>query len=96
MIRYALSPLALQDLADIWEYIARDSSEAADSVVVKIRQEVRKLAELPRLGHWRDDLPFDDLRAWRVYSFLIIYRIADDELQVVRIIHGSQDLPNTL
>jgi toxin ParE1/3/4 len=91
---YVLSALAEQDLADIWDYIAHDNIVAADRVVIKIRQEVRKLAEMPGMGHHRPDLPDPALRAWKVYSYLIVYNAEKDPLEVVRIIHGMRDIPD--
>jgi len=96
MRQYVLSPLAERDLIDIWNYVALDSPDAADRVLLKLRDELRKLAANPGLGHWRPDLPVSDLRVWTVYSYLIIFRFTADDLQVIRIIHGSRDLPNTL
>ena len=51
-----------------------------------------RLAEMPGLGHERDDLADDVLRAWVVYSYLIIYRPDTTPLQIVRIISGYRDV----
>ena len=96
MRRYVLSLLAEQDLIGIWNNIALDSPDAADRVLEAIEDELRKLATNPGIGHWRTDLPSDDLRAWTIYSYLIIFRSTAEELEGARIIHGSRHLPNIL
>jgi plasmid stabilization system protein ParE len=70
MSEFLLSPAARLDLLDIWEYIARDSVEAADRVIEKIHSEMRELARQPGLGHFRRDLAGEPLRFWRVYTYL--------------------------
>lgn len=91
---YVLSPAAERDLEEIWEYIAQDSVLAADRVIGKIREGVRKVAAMPTMGHHRDDLPDPTLRVWTVYSYLIIYQPDVDPIAVVRIVQGMRDIPN--
>lgn len=45
-----------------------------------------------RAGHLRDDLADEDLRVLTVYSYLVIYRLAGGLLQIVRVLHGHQDI----
>ena len=95
MSRYILSRLAERDLDEIWLYIAEDSVEAADKVIEKIRDAMRKLAEMPGMGHRRDEFSADDVRVWSVYSYLIVYRLVPDRpIQVARVINGMRDLSN--
>ncbi|MDQ3441052.1 MAG: type II toxin-antitoxin system RelE/ParE family toxin [Planctomycetota bacterium] len=91
---YVLSPLAEQDLQEIWDYIAQDSADQADRVILAIRKGVRLAAEMPGIGHHREDLPDPSLRVWTVYSYLIIYKPETEPLEVVRIIHGQHHIPD--
>lgn len=93
MIDYEFSPLAEQDLYDIWATIALDNRTAADKVLRKIREAVRRLAEHPGIGHRREDFGNEAPRVWTVYSYLIVYRPDTNPLQVVRIVHGAQEMP---
>lgn len=68
------TPQARRDLLEIWEYIAKDSLDAADRVASAIEDAVRLLAELPGIGHTRTDVSDPRYRFWRVYSYLIAYR----------------------
>ena len=93
---FEFSPLAEQDLQEIWDYIAADSEDQADRVILAIRRGVRLVAEMPGIGHHRDDLPDPSLRVWTVFSYLIIYKPDTDPLEVVRIVHGKRYLPDIL
>ena len=92
MTRYLLAPLAKRDLQEIRDYIAKDSTTAARRVVRELRAAMEGLVEMPGKGHLREDLG-DDLRAWVVYSYLIIYRPETRPLQVVRVVSGYRDVP---
>jgi plasmid stabilization system protein ParE len=54
--QFVLSPEARDDLREIRGYIARDSSEAAQRVLTELRTAMRRLAEMPQMGHLREDL----------------------------------------
>jgi plasmid stabilization system protein ParE len=87
-----LSPQARQDLHEIWEYIARDNIDAADALRDRIYNAIRRLEEMPGMGHGREDLADETLRVWAVRSYLIIYRPTARPLQVVRILSGYRDI----
>ena len=53
---YILSVDAELDLDEIWEYIARDSPDAADRWIAKLFDEFDSLAQRPGMGHKREDL----------------------------------------
>ncbi len=71
---YLLSAPAAADLHDIHEWIAQDDPAAATSVLRDLREAMRRLAQMPGLGHARDDLADETLRVWTVHSYLVIYR----------------------
>jgi len=80
------------DLAEIWEYIARDSPENATRFVRGIRETCNAtLAYNPRIGRRRADLA-PRLRSFVVQDYVILYRPIDDDVEVVRVLHGSRDI----
>ncbi len=87
-----VAPEAERDIDSIWDYIASDNLDAADRVRNQIKAEIRKLADQPGIGHSRQDLPDRRYRAWKIYSYLIIYRFDAGELLIVRVIHGARDI----
>ena len=94
-MKLRIAPRADADLDAIWDYIARDNQRAADRVEDDLHSAMRMLAEYPGIGHTRPDVP-SGYRFWRVYSFLIVYRIDGDALVVVRVIHGSREIRRQL
>jgi plasmid stabilization system protein ParE len=57
---------------------------------------MRRLAEMPELGHFREDLADEPLRFWPVHSYLIIYRPDRKPLEVVRVLSGYRDIAELL
>lgn len=92
MSRYLLSPEAKADLAELADYIALDSPDAALRVVRELRAAAQKLATTPGLGHRRLDLAPEPLRFWQVYSFLIVYRPDRRPLEIVRVLRAARDV----
>ena len=92
MSKFVLTPRARLDLLNIWNHIAEDSTEAADKVRNKIRDALRLLADMPGIGHEREELADSSHKCWTVFSYVIVYRWKTKPLQIVRIVHGSRDL----
>src|SRR5437870_1099570 len=90
---FILSPEAREDLLDIWEYVARDSIDAADRLRDEIYEALVKLAQTPGMGHLREDLVDEPLRFWSVHRYLIIYRPQSQPLEIVRILSGCAISP---
>jgi toxin ParE1/3/4 len=89
--RVVRSPLAEEDLQDIWLYIATDNVEAADRVLDEIGDKLNYLAEHPQLGAARPDIA-PELRLLPVGNYLVLYRISDGIVDVVRIVRGGRNL----
>lgn len=97
MSRHILAPAARQDLADIKDYLVREADKrVAAHVLESLRDGIRKIAATPGIGHPRPDLGGPDLRFFRVFKYLIIYRPDRRPLEVARILHGSRDVRRIL
>lgn len=96
MAGYILSPDALHDLQDIWDFIAFDSASAANQLEDSFFNAFEKLARQPGMGHTRRDLTDRDVRFWPEGSYLIVYRELPEALQVVAVLHGSRDVPEIM
>jgi len=86
---YGFHPEALLDLDEIWEYIARDSLEAADRVIVDILARIDAVAPFPHQGHRRPDLDSRGLRYLRVHDYLIAYA-PESPLWIIAVLHGQR------
>ena len=87
-----ITELAESDLAKIWEFIARDNIEAADSHLNRLKQECMKCAINPESGRLRPELA-EGIRARRFGKFLIFYFATNQGIEVARVLHGARDLP---
>jgi|ERR1700730_13626012 plasmid stabilization system protein ParE len=87
---FKLHPLAAQDIADIWAYIAEDSPHAAGRVRVDILHAVRALVPFPEQGHRRPDLSSRPLRFTVVHEYLIAYAPHEKPLWVIAVMHGRR------
>ena len=99
MSLYLLTPQAEDDLFDIWSYIAKDNLEAADRVETQIYAACAFLASTPQAGHVRSDLTTRKVRFWtlpHLSHYIIVYDPACDPLRIIRILHGSRDIPQQL
>jgi plasmid stabilization system protein ParE len=99
MTRYQLTPQALDDLFDIWSYIAQDNPPAADRVEEAIYLACVRLAESPRIGTVRKDLTTLPVCFWLVTpypNYFIVYDPDKKPLQVIRILHRARNIPALL
>ena len=95
MTRYRLTPQALNDLFDIWSYIAQDDAEAADYVEEAIYEACEFLARSPSAGTVRKDLTSLAVRFWMVPPFpnyFIVHDPAAKPLEVIRILHRARNI----
>jgi hypothetical protein len=53
---------------------------------------VRKLADMPGMGHRRRDVKDARLLYWAVHPYLIVYRFTRRTVYILRVVHGSRDL----
>ncbi len=86
------STLAESDYRAIIEYLLNHSEPAADKFARDLTSRLRMVADQPRMGRVRDDLA-SGVRSIVVGRYVIFYRHSDDEIIVIRIIHGSRDIP---
>jgi plasmid stabilization system protein ParE len=74
---YQLAPRAINDLSDIWDYIAVDSVEAANRAELAILSACGALARHPLLGSKRSEVTSLPVRFWTVTrfpNFVVVYR----------------------
>ena len=90
--RFAFTPRALDDLEAIWDHGAdRWSPDQADRYQTDLFRLFALLAERPHMARERPVLG-DGIRVHPYASHLIVYRVLDDGIQIVRVPHGRQDL----
>ena len=83
------SPEALADLAAIRSYIGDRNPAAASRVAVALVAACDRLEHLPERG--RPGLVAGTREITIIWPYVIIYRIAPDSVEIVRVWHGAQD-----
>jgi toxin ParE1/3/4 len=96
-MKVVVSPTAREDILQIWSYIARDSTAAADRVSDRIFDALDQLGIHPLIGERCDDLGAG-LRRTLVEVYVIFYVVSEDEekIDIKAVIHGARDLPEEL
>ena len=93
MLEIVQTLLAEEDLTDIWVYTAEAWGLAqADTYLDEIASAIQTLTEHPQLGPARDDLK-KGYRALPVNQHILFYKVLEDEIQIIRVLHKSVDVP---
>lgn len=93
-VKYAEAARA--DLQDIETYCRTAAgAAAAEKVVAQIITKVESLGARPARQRLRTNLAAG-VRALRVSDHLIFYRVGEDTVSIVRILHGSRDITSKL
>jgi addiction module RelE/StbE family toxin len=85
----AFSPEALTDLASIRSYIGEDNPAAASRVAIQLVAACDRLEHLPERG--RPGLVPGTRELTVMWPYVIVYRVAEDGVAIIRIWHGAQD-----
>lgn len=95
MAKLIILPAARADLIDIGDFIALDNPPRAASFVAEIEAKIVEIGARPGSFQKRDDL-HPGLRHAPHGRYLIFFIERDGEVQIVRVLHGSRDLPRLL
>ena len=89
------SPLAVERLEDIYDYIAQDNISAASNLVENIFTKVESLLENVNLGRVVPESNRQNIRELFEGEYRIIYRIENKYISVLTIRNFKQLLPDT-
>ncbi len=97
MAKLILRQEAIDDLTDIWEYTFENWSEnQADKYYETIKLACMEISKNPKLGKEYVGI-VKDIFGYRINKHIIFYQlVADDEIEVVRILHERMDLNHQL
>jgi addiction module RelE/StbE family toxin len=86
------SQLAIDDLDDIANFIAKDSEDYAKIFVRKIVDQVERIPDFPQLGRVVPDIQDEQVRERTYQNYRLIYRVKNDSIEIVRIFHHGRQL----
>ncbi|WP_133510672.1 type II toxin-antitoxin system RelE/ParE family toxin [Candidatus Thiosymbion oneisti] len=87
------SPLAIDRVSEIAEYIAQDKPRAAEKWVDKIFTLVERLDEFPESGRVVPEIKNKAFREIISGNYRIIYKYENTEVIILTVRHGKQILP---
>ncbi len=90
-LRLVITDTARSDLRNIYEYIAEDNSNAATTFIQDLTNKLESLAQTGVTGFPRDWVSAG-LRAFPYKGRYFYFRIVEDQLVVIRVLHGRQDV----
>ncbi|AZG76460.1 type II toxin-antitoxin system RelE/ParE family toxin [Methylocystis rosea] len=90
-MRIVRTARAEQDLIEIWSYIANENETAADWTLDALERKTRLLGLHPQIGRERPDIG-KGVRSAISGAYLILYRLLEDRVEVVRYVHMRRRL----
>jgi len=87
------SPLAIDRVAEVASYIAKDKPTAAGNWVDTIFSKVESLESFPKLGRIVPEINKDQYREIIYGNYRIVYRLEEKRISILTVRHGKQLLP---
>ena len=91
MNRVVFSPAAQIDLEQIWDYTNGQGADQANKYIRVLQRAVERLADNPLIGRACDEVG-DGYRRHAAGSHTIYYRITNELIVVVRVLHQRMDV----
>ncbi len=96
MQAYELSDVAESDVSEIYDYTdLQHGAGQAIKYLIGLDKAFNVLVEQPLIGKNRSEIR-EELRSFVYEKHTIFYRIMDDKIRIVRILHSRCDLPSFL
>lgn len=96
MAQVRWTPQAADDLEAICLFIARDAPPLAAIFADRLFRATERLASHPRLGRVVPELRNQNIREIIIGSYRVIYRIWEDEVQLLTLHHGARLLDTSM
>jgi toxin ParE1/3/4 len=94
-MKFRIVSAAQRDLRQIAEHIARDNPPRARSFIRELNAKIRKVAVQPLLYPAREEWG-EGLRSSLHRNYQIVYRVENDTVVFLRVLHGARDAGSLL
>ena len=84
---------AKRELRAVYDYIAQNSPRYAEGMVDRITRKSQQLEQFPYLGSEVSEYGDVTVRELLESPYRIIYRVREDRVDVVSVVHGARQLP---
>ncbi len=86
---------AIEDLMSAKDYITQDSPQAAQQIVQKIKNKVSLLSEQPGIGR-PGRVPNTKELVIDKTPYILPYRVRDNKIEILRVLHTSRRWPKKI
>lgn len=86
-----IAETAKLDLQNIRDFVADYDAGAADKLVRELIKKFALLRDFPHIGREQNRL-LVNLRSFVVKDYLIFYQPLNDGIEILRVMHGAQDI----
>jgi toxin ParE1/3/4 len=86
------SPLALERVEEIADYIAADNVDAARAFLIDMFAAVGRLGRFPQSGRAVPEVNRPDVREIIFRKYRVVYRLARQQVSILTVRHGKQRL----
>lgn len=90
-MKLRIAPAASRDIEGILEYVAAHSPAGASKLLGRLRHRFELLATQPFSAPSRDDIA-SGLRCLVVEQYCCFYGVDQQEVTIIRVLHGKRDL----
>ncbi|MGF2038428.1 MAG: type II toxin-antitoxin system RelE/ParE family toxin [Nostoc sp. CmiVER01] len=91
MKQHIISPKASEDLSKIIDYFVKRNIDAGENFVDKFDKKCKYLANFPNMGRSYGNIK-TDLRGVPLDNYIILYRIINSGIEIIRVVSGYQNL----
>ena len=85
------SPSALEDIEQVAQFIARDSSDQAALFVARLIEATDRLGWVPLSGRTIPEIGHPDCREIVYGAYRIMYRVQDGDVWITGVVHGARN-----
>ncbi|MCY7284926.1 MAG: type II toxin-antitoxin system RelE/ParE family toxin [Cyanobacteria bacterium CAN_BIN43] len=83
---------AIDHLVSIYEYVAHDSKPYAERLIDRLTRRSEQIAAFPLSGRMVPEYRDESIREVIERPYRIIYRIKTDQIDILAVVHGAQEL----
>jgi len=95
-VRVHWTNTAIDHLLSIYEYVAHDSDVYANRLMDRLTRRSQQVGTFPRSGRQVPEYEAPDVREVIEGSYRVIYRIKEEQIDVLAVMHSAQQLPPEL
>jgi toxin ParE1/3/4 len=90
-VKVFFTPAANADLTSIGNWIAKDNPRRAASFLIELRNACRTIGDAPKGSVVVQRYLDHDVRRKTFREYLIFYRIKNNQIEILHVMHGSRD-----